>query len=282
MDCLLDGALGLKNGLKIFHLDPTECYTKRAAMENMMTIVPYILVGLIGLVVGAVIGALADSLINQRENSAAPSRRNLIEVMRIWKDRQNESLQLEIGGQMLPNPDNLSAKRYSELTRSIEELHQWMGLPGIAKRIQATPPPTPETSPAISATPEGAGPTPIPVSTPPGIEPPYEIIQETNIENKPPGVLNSLNIFERALRSKPSVEVPPLLSIAAQIDQILQEKLPSTPLSKHVIKLVELPDKGLVVLVNQQQYQGVNEVPDSDIRAFLQECVAEWERRVSS
>jgi hypothetical protein len=73
--------------------------------------------------------------------------------------------------------------------------------------------------------------------------------------------------------------VPPPKSIAAQVDEIVQERLPGSPFYNRAIKLMELPGKGLVVLVDGLQYEGVGEVADPVVQTFLRECVAEWERR---
>jgi hypothetical protein len=69
-------------------------------------------------------------------------------------------------------------------------------------------------------------------------------------------------------------------SIAAQVDEVLQEKLASSSLKNQAIRLMELPTGGMVVMVNNDQFDGVNEVPDPEIRNLIQESVAEWERRL--
>jgi hypothetical protein len=41
---------------------------------------------------------------------------------------------------------------------------------------------------------------------------------------------------------------------------------------------MELEGKGVVVMIGLDQYEGVSEVPDPEVRALLRECVMEWER----
>jgi hypothetical protein len=67
-------------------------------------------------------------------------------------------------------------------------------------------------------------------------------------------------------------------SIAAQIDEILQSKLADSPLAERGIRLMELPTKGLVVMVGLQQYEDVDSVPDAEVRALIRQSVEEWEK----
>lgn len=69
-------------------------------------------------------------------------------------------------------------------------------------------------------------------------------------------------------------------SIAAQIDEILQEKLAGTPLAERGIKLMELPDQGMVVMVGMDKYTDLTQVPDEQVRAVIGEAVAAWENRL--
>ena len=45
---------------------------------------------------------------------------------------------------------------------------------------------------------------------------------------------------------------------------------------------MEMPGKEMVVMVGLNQYPGVNEVPDADVRAIIKEAVQQWERRIAS
>jgi hypothetical protein len=90
-----------------------------------------------------------------------------------------------------------------------------------------------------------------------------------------------VNLLARALQSEVRSPQPPPMSIAAQIDEILQEKLETSPLNSKAIRLLELPGKGMVVMVGLDQYEGVDAVPDEEIQNLIRSAVAEWERRVS-
>lgn len=93
--------------------------------------------------------------------------------------------------------------------------------------------------------------------------------------------LNPLDIFAHALQPNVQSVHPYSRSIAEQIDEILQEMLEKSTLRSKAIRLLELPQKGMVVMVGLDQYQGVEAVPDEEIRNLIRSAVTEWERRVS-
>ncbi len=93
--------------------------------------------------------------------------------------------------------------------------------------------------------------------------------------------ITAVNVLARALQSEVRAPEPPPRSIAVQIDEILQEKLASSPMASRGIRLLELPNKGMVVMVGLNQYEGVEAVPDEEIRQVIRAAVAEWEQRVA-
>jgi len=134
--------------------------------------------------------------------------------------------------------------------------------PGVVEAVKKTPALEPASPPPSSAPPL------MPVYTPP----PMEAIRKPNA--------NPIDFFARALTADvPKANAEPK-SIAGQIDEILQEKLTESPLANRAIRLMELPGKGMVVMVGLNQYDGVEAVPDAEVRAMIRSAVAEWERRV--
>lgn len=71
----------------------------------------------------------------------------------------------------------------------------------------------------------------------------------------------------------------PANSIVAQIDAILQVRMAGTPLADRRIFLAQAPDGGVVVHVGVTRYNGVEEVPDDDIKAAIRAAIAEWEKK---
>ena len=91
-----------------------------------------------------------------------------------------------------------------------------------------------------------------------------------------------MDLLTRALKSEAPAPEP--LSIAAQVDEIVQEMLAdpaqgSASLRAKGVRLMELPGKGMVVMVGLEQYEGVEAVPDPEVKALLRAAVARWELR---
>jgi hypothetical protein len=93
--------------------------------------------------------------------------------------------------------------------------------------------------------------------------------------------MSPVNVLTRAMQAEVQTPHAPPRSIAAQVDEILQEMLKNSPLADRAIRLMELPQKGMVVMIGLNQFDGVEAVPEEDIRQILRAAVAEWERRVS-
>lgn len=93
--------------------------------------------------------------------------------------------------------------------------------------------------------------------------------------------MSPLNVISRALQADVRTPDTASKSIAAQVDEILQEMLKNSPLAARAIKLMELPGKGMVVMVGLDQYDGVDQVPDDEIRVLIRSAAAEWERQAT-
>ena len=77
--------------------------------------------------------------------------------------------------------------------------------------------------------------------------------------------------------SKGSEKNKRLLSIVEQVDAILQELLESSPLKDQNIRLTEMPNKGVTVWVGNEYYEGINAVPDENIKRLIRLAVKNWE-----
>jgi hypothetical protein len=66
-----------------------------------------------------------------------------------------------------------------------------------------------------------------------------------------------------------------------QVDEILQRKLQERGWGGRGIRLMELPHKGMVVLIGLDQYATVEEVPDPEIQTLIRASVREWETKMT-
>ena len=69
----------------------------------------------------------------------------------------------------------------------------------------------------------------------------------------------------------------PANSIVGQIDSVLQSRLEGTPLGERGIFMTQSPEGGVVVYVGLTRYNGVDDVPDPEIKAAIRAAISEWE-----
>jgi hypothetical protein len=68
-------------------------------------------------------------------------------------------------------------------------------------------------------------------------------------------------------------------SIVEQIDAILHAQLAGTPLMEKGIRLQESSEGGVIVWVGINKYQGLEDVPDDQIKAAIRTAISAWENR---
>ncbi|MDO9086853.1 MAG: hypothetical protein Q7U53_11655 [Anaerolineaceae bacterium] len=97
-----------------------------------------------------------------------------------------------------------------------------------------------------------------------------------------------LTAMERGLKLTSEI-VPPLvplktsekhkvpLSIVEQVDDILQVLLETDPLGTQKIRLTEMPNKGVTVWIGNEYYEGINAVPDENVKQIIRQAVKKWE-----
>jgi len=224
----------------------------------MSDIVFLIIVALVGVGVGIAIGVLVSGSRTDKKGAAPAdlkSAGNMVEIVRIMQDRKSGQPYPLVNGTIVRFPADLPASQRQRLSEIFRLLLGWI-------------------SPSEAAKPEPAKPVEAagePITPPPTVQVPTATSQSLRI--------SPVDVFARAIQPEVRVPPEPVKSIAAQIDEILQEKLAEAHLENQAIRLIELPAKGLVVMVGMKQYGGVDEVPDETIRGLIRLSVAEWEKR---
>ncbi|MEM6528079.1 MAG: hypothetical protein AAF653_07270 [Chloroflexota bacterium] len=78
----------------------------------------------------------------------------------------------------------------------------------------------------------------------------------------------------------PAAEPDEPLDLAGQIDLFLQQKLQADPeLAARGLRVQGAPDGTVQIQVDGEVYAGVGEVTDTEVRAYLQQVIAEWQSR---
>lgn len=122
--------------------------------------------------------------------------------------------------------------------------------------------------------------------------------ERSELETAARDLLTWLDLTPKAAPEKPAVErpivpppAPPAIrpepvnrpaaagSIVAQVDEILQEMLATSEHANRSIHLSERPECGVLVWIGAQRYEGIDAVPDEDVKSILRAAVKEWERR---
>ncbi|MBN1667871.1 MAG: hypothetical protein JW862_12315 [Anaerolineales bacterium] len=220
-------------------------------MDELTTI---ILIGVVGLLLGFVMGLLAGG--GSSKETSSPEKdvdENWMEVARFWWDRRDSSLVLRAGERTYLQGAQVKPAESKRLQRMLSELYKWL---------------TGEEMPAPDA----------------GLERLSSLGGEAAAaeQRRRNLLLTPVDTFVRALDADVPKNPTRGQSIAAQIDAVLQEKLAASALKDKAIRLMEFPNKGMVVLIGLDQYEGIEAVPDENIRTLLRVAVAEWEARVAA
>ena len=71
----------------------------------------------------------------------------------------------------------------------------------------------------------------------------------------------------------------PANSIVGQIDSVLQARLAGTPLAERGMFLTQSSEGGVNVYVGLTRYNGIDDVPDPEIKSIIRAAISEWENK---
>jgi hypothetical protein len=215
-------------------------------------------VGILCLLVGYVTGILIGSM---RQNRSKPhsdigvgdgqfaanggeAQSGTLDLVHIFRSQPGAPLSIRMGDQKWDHATQVPTPQLVALDGLLKEFQRWLKPEAVL-----SPSAEPAGEPARAA--PSAPPTPVIVIPAP--------VAPASASTKPPFI-----------EAK---------TIVAQIDEILQQMLLASPMANRKIRLIELPNQGVVVLVDQDQYPGIDAVPDADIRSLIRQAVSAWEVR---
>jgi hypothetical protein len=188
--------------------------------------------------------------------------RDSVEVLRVWRDLSDGMLIVEIDGKQFRSLNDLRSaeleRRFLNVVRDLNAL----STPG----YRADLPPS-----AIDPAPQNA-----PAAPPPAAK-------EAGADAMSPS-LSPGSMFRQmrrvAMGQKPEpVEIKPTLSIAEQIEELLQARLAELP--AHLDRAIHVRPSlhgGVQIEVDGRYYEGIGEVEDDEVRNLLIDIVREWEQ----
>lgn len=200
------------------------------------------------ILIGFLLGALLVS-IRREPASQEPAQRTEADELRLWHRGKDKRLVIVLDGVSYLQDSELKSEQSQRLFRYIKELQTWMGgrvdIPDPSPRLSSDHLPTP----ADQSVDQVKGPS-----------------------------LNPLRAFNLPRRSSDQAEQKEGdKSIVAQIDNVLQEKITDTTLAARGIRLVEGPDRGMVIEVGLDRYTNIDDIPDENVRRVIRQSVADWE-----
>ncbi|MGB9639853.1 MAG: hypothetical protein ACPL4H_03015, partial [Anaerolineales bacterium] len=238
-------------------------------MFNIMEILPIALITLITFGLGIIAGLLLADL--RRSNLPLPPKeviqKKLNQFARFWMDNSRENILLEIEGKIFHNVDELSISQRRILSDFMNTGSLVGKTPQGESESELSPPSPTDVTPAKE---DSTPPSPA-KSTP---DSPFVNLQPPS-QTAPMPKKTMLDLLARSTQPPPRPAVEVSKSIAAQVDEILQTRIQGTELEQRAIRLMELPGKGMVVMIGLDQYDSVNDVPDSEIQAVLRAAVKE-------
>jgi hypothetical protein len=233
--------------------------------ETIASLVPVILTLLIGLILGGLIGVvISSSMQKPAQSTNNPPNRNLRHVVGLWRDKRSGRLVVEMEEKYFASVEKLPSRQVSLLIQSFNDLQIWLNVDNITSRLGIT-------QPAATSS-EKTSRTPL---EPVLLEDQSPMTSESDFIE--PVRVDVNEIVTRAVNPQGKIREKPK-SIVEQVDEVVQKRIANSPFHDRLIRLVDAPGGGVEVLVDAKKYEGVGEVPDPDVRNFIQECVKEWEK----
>jgi hypothetical protein len=236
--------------------------------STLLVIAGFIIV-LLGIGAGMLLSSLSEETEPEGEGAdeAPPggAKGRYAPVARLWRERGARALVVEVEGKAFLSPDALDPAQRERLEAAARDLRAWLGL-GLA-----------------NSSPPDASPAPIPPSTDPAAPaaPPVGSASAAAAAVAAAAAAVPASAAVRPLSPEAestSAESAAPWSIVGQIDDILQDMLAGGPLEHRAIRLIEDPDRGVIVKVGLQYFEGIDAVPDPEIQSVIRAAVSAWEK----
>lgn len=234
-----------------------------------ITPITLILVGAICLILGYIACSLINTLGEDEvqeveEGTQVPpggKKGRYIPVVRLWRDKQSGIIIVEAEGKSYASAVPLDETKRHELEMIAREFRGWLGM-GITN------------SPALLDIPaNGVDASPVGVKNSAAqTEAPIVVAGSEKVKLKPRNTASPVAAPDTVLLAGSK-------SIVMQIEDILQDLISSGPLATRGVHLSEDLSKGVIVTVGSEKYDGIDAVPDPEIKSVIRAAVAAWENQ---
>lgn len=257
-----------------------------------------ILVGVVCVILGFLASVLVNTLTEEgdattevtEETPPGGRKGRYTPVFRVWREKGAGTMVVEMDGKSMVSPEPLNAVQRERLERTVRELRGWLGM-GLVEVQPAQPEPTLRSEAAVpgEANMEHEGleadlrrvfgsEQAIPAENPPVVVPPPV---RSATPYSPPAQSGTAALQPaQAGKVKGKEEIVPAAarSIVMQIEDILQDMIAGTELETRGVHLMEDPIRGVVVQVGLENFEGIDAVPDPQIKGIIQSAVQTWEK----
>jgi hypothetical protein len=257
-----------------------------------------ILVGIVCVVLGFLASVLLNTLVDDGEAPTAevdqtpPGGRKggYTVVVRLWRERGSGTLVVEMDGKSMVSPGPLNEVQRERLERTARDLRAWLGMglsgqePVQAERAELTSLKPAQLEQADIDLSRAIGPVPdkpAPVQKPVAPTPQPASTSTSAPVSRPdsPSLAPARGVAPQPAAPKGKEELAPVAkSIAMQIEDILQDMIAGTPLAQRGIHVMEDPIRGVVVQDGLKNYEGIDAVPDPEVKGIIRSAVQEWEK----
>jgi hypothetical protein len=170
---------------------------------------------------------------------------------------ENGALTLDLDGTRV-NPIALYPEQRKRLIEMLNVMRPWLENKPVAMPV--TPPPPP----------------PQPVAAPVQVAPPAS----QAIPQRPaPAQPAKPAAAPAPAPQKDEAPAVAATSMVGQINAILQSRIANTKLVDIGVTMIESPSGGVYVYVGLNKFEGIDAVPDEEIKAAIRAAIAEWERK---
>lgn len=240
-----------------------------------------ILIGVICVVLGFFASVLLNTLREDEvqgyvDDTPAPpggKKERYVPVVRLWREKKTGAIIVEKDGKSFVTAVPLTDAQHSELEQTERDFRAWLGM-GLSANLE-----TPGQFRSQISAPDQS--TQLPATTVQGASG----MASTAAPSSPSPTRGAKSVGKKgepadSTHPAPAGTAAPLVgakSIVMQIEDILQDMLVGNPLEIRGIHLTEDPGRGVMVSIGGQNYEGIDVVPDPEIRAIIRAAVSQWE-----